>query len=294
MEQFEISLVSETFNNANNYLIEYTEKKNNICAIYFSSNGIYFPNQEEIFRKEIINKNKFEWYKTRVISAKKQIFLRDIYKQWYINGVNKKLNNIEDLYEFLKTETEGYEVITIGSSAGGYAAALFGSLLKASRVYSFASQFGLYHILNNNDNREKNPMIVNYFESTDSEKYLNITEIIKTSNVPVFYFLPFFSAEDLEQFELLSFLKNIYCFKIDCDFHGMPISHYSLGKTINFEKKKLMKIHERINGKIISPVKYESYCIGFFPSLFIAVGMKIKSMIRSFLKFKMSSIHIIS
>ena len=61
-------------------------------------------------------------------------FVRDVYKQWYLKGVNAEIDSIEKLYEFLKAETEGYQIVTVGSSAGGYAAVLFGYLLNATKV----------------------------------------------------------------------------------------------------------------------------------------------------------------
>lgn len=280
MEQFGIPSVYEIYNNEKNYLIEYAKNKKSICAIYFSSNGIYFPNEEEIFKKEIIKKNKFEWYKLRIKNARKHIFLRDVFKQWYVQGINKDLKTIEDLFEFLKKETEGYEVITIGSSAGGYAAVLFGSLLNASRVLAFASQFNLNHILTNKDDRRKNPFIVKFFEISSNNKYLNIIDIIKRSNIHIFYFLPFYSREDKEQYNLLTSLENIYCFKIDCNVHGMPISRYSLQKTINFNLKKLIQIYEKIEGQVISPIKYEKYSNGFAASIYFCICGKFKGIFR--------------
>lgn len=43
----------------------------------------------------------------------------------------------------MKRETDGFNVITIGSSAGGYASALFGPKLKAEKVICFNAQFSL-------------------------------------------------------------------------------------------------------------------------------------------------------
>ena len=55
-----------------NYLIEYSIRNpSKLCAIYFSSNGIYFPNTENTFNEIIIKKNRYEWYDTRVKTASK-------------------------------------------------------------------------------------------------------------------------------------------------------------------------------------------------------------------------------
>ena len=116
--QTDSEIVNKVYQKQNNYLIEFDEKGDKEwCAVYFCSNDIYYPNTEEIFRKRIIEKNFFEWYHSRITKASKHIFIRDIFKQWYLAGINQNINTPEKLIEFLKKETEGYKVVTIGSSA---------------------------------------------------------------------------------------------------------------------------------------------------------------------------------
>lgn len=82
MFQIDSGIVRDVYNKQPNYKIEYDEScLENVCAIYLSSNDIYFPNTEEIFRKRIVEKFFFEWYHTR-FKARKHIFLRDIFKLW--------------------------------------------------------------------------------------------------------------------------------------------------------------------------------------------------------------------
>lgn len=111
MFQIDSKIVRSVYATEPNYIIYYGESsEENVCAIYFSSNDIYFPNTEEIFRKRIVEKNFFEWYHTRV-KARKHIFVRDVFKQWYIEGINTIINSPEKMEEWLKTETLGYQVI---------------------------------------------------------------------------------------------------------------------------------------------------------------------------------------
>lgn len=111
MFQIDSKIVRSVYATEPNYIIYYDESsEENVCAIYFSSNDIYFPNTEEIFRKRIVEKNFFEWYHTRV-KARKHIFVRDVFKQWYIEGINTIINSPEKMEEWLKTETLGYQVI---------------------------------------------------------------------------------------------------------------------------------------------------------------------------------------
>ena len=54
---------------------------------------------------------------------------------------------MEKVARFLAGETSNLKVIILGSSAGGYAAVLLGSLLKSDRVLTFNGQFDLEYIL---------------------------------------------------------------------------------------------------------------------------------------------------
>lgn len=56
----------------------------------------------------------------------------------YHNGIEGITNNIDETVDYLKDKFKNYErVICLGTSAGGYAALLFGSLLKVDTVIAF-------------------------------------------------------------------------------------------------------------------------------------------------------------
>jgi hypothetical protein len=42
-----------------------------------------------------------------VSEASKHIFLRDVFKQWYLAGINPTVSSPEKLVEFLRQETVG-------------------------------------------------------------------------------------------------------------------------------------------------------------------------------------------
>jgi pimeloyl-ACP methyl ester carboxylesterase len=73
----------------------------------------------------------------------KRLFVRDVQRIWYHRGVPGFGDSIEDvaraLEEILVAEGVG-RVIVFGSSAGGYAALVFGTLLRADLVVAFAPQ----------------------------------------------------------------------------------------------------------------------------------------------------------
>ena len=106
--QTDSDIVRNVYDTQHNYLIEYNEqcKDKTYCAVYFCSNDLYYPNVEDIFRKRIVEKNFFEWYNLRIEKAYKHIFVRDVFKQWYLSGINQSIDSPERLIEFLKNETD--------------------------------------------------------------------------------------------------------------------------------------------------------------------------------------------
>jgi hypothetical protein len=68
-------------------------------------------------------------------------FYLDDYNKWYHCGIGGISTNVDTTVEYLKEKIKNFdEVIFIGSSAGGYAAILFGSLLNIEKVIAFRPQ----------------------------------------------------------------------------------------------------------------------------------------------------------
>lgn len=123
--------------NLDNYIIERVSG-DGVCVIYCSSSGLYYPNTEVEFVKAFIEcEDRYEWRNKRIRNVSKSIWIRDITKEFYVRGINKRINDIDKLLSFLEEETQGYDVITVGSS-GGYIAALIGIKLDANMVYCFS------------------------------------------------------------------------------------------------------------------------------------------------------------
>lgn len=251
MFQIDSEIVRSVYINQPNYKIEYNNScKENICAIYFSSNDIYYPNNEEIFRKRIVEKNFFEWYNTR-INARKHIFVRDIFKQWYLEGINAELDSPEKIFEWLKVETEGYEVVTVGSSAGGYSAVLYGSLLEAQKVIAFNAQFSLKAIADESG-EECNPLVFKY-KNTDRSKYFELKDKLSDS-VKYLYFLSAGCEEDMLQATKLFTPpyppRSFNCLRFKTAHHGIPFLKVALVKVLNMGEKDLKGFTKKKNHPI--------------------------------------------
>ena len=261
--QCDADIVKQVYRNNNNYLIEFNEtnKSNNICAIYFSSNDIYYPNSEEVFRKRILEKNSYEWYGTRIRDAYKHIFVRDIQKQWYLGGINETIGSIEKLYEFLLRETDGYKTVTLGSSAGGYAAVLFGAQLNASKILTFNGQFEIESLLYSSK-VERNPLLFEY-ANTQTFRYYDLKRVVTLSN-KIFYFLSLNSLWDIAQFRHIKGFGQLNVIGFNTSHHGIPFLKAALPDVINLSVEELSKLAKRQ----YSPFLFTIRMIGFTQTIY--------------------------
>ncbi|MBJ7879172.1 hypothetical protein [Gelidibacter salicanalis] len=238
-DQITNKLVHEAYNNLDNYKIIEGDTNSDIIYIYFTSNGLYYPNTEENF-KETIESDKYEWKGNLVKDARKHILLRDVYKQWYVKGINSRINTIENVVDFLLNETRGYKTITLGSSSGGYMAMLVGRKLKSLKIYSFNGQFNIEDQLIGLNNRNKNPLLVKLENNSSFSNYYNIVPYLKNGTAPIFYFSSTHSQWDTEQGEIAKDINDLYPLFIKSDIHGIAFYKQNLIKVLSASKKELV------------------------------------------------------
>lgn len=264
--QTDSTMIKEGLNQSN-YLIEYADHKLNkekYCIIYFSSHNIYYPNTEDEFKNSIVDKNKFEWYGSRIKKGSKHIFIRDIQKQWYLNGISNSINSVEKLTEFLKEETKGYKTIMMGSSAGGYASVLFGSLLGSEYIISFNGQFQLYDLLETSK-ESVDPIVFRERNNTKINKYYTVKHCI-LSPEKVFYFYSNKSSWDTYNKNHVSDLSiNILSF--DTGNHGIPFVKSAIEKVINSNYDELLKL----SNKTYNPIIFSIQLGGFTSTLKVLI-----------------------
>lgn len=252
--QVDSEIVQSAYNEMPNYLIEYDDNNSGIgiCAIYFSSHDIYFPNNEEQFRKKIIEKNFYEWYRLRVPQAHKHIFVRDIFKQWYFMGINAHINTPEKLFLFLQKETEGYKTICVGSSAGGYAAILYGCQLKSEKVYAFNSRFDFSNKLKSS-NEVKDPLL--FRNIGIAKKYLDLVTAVDFNSTDVYYFQSIKSELDKPQGLHIKDIKAIHKIRFRTHHHGVPFLKVAITKVFEMSKDQLNKFEKKVNNPFIFSIR---------------------------------------
>ena len=261
--QLDIPEVWKVYREKDNYKIYDFNNTGNQCILYFSSNGIYFPDTAEAFTKAIIQQDRYEWRKSALGSAKRIIFIRDVLKTWYLKGINSKLNTVEKTLKLLERHTDGLDVTCVGNSAGGYAAVLFGVLLKARRVFSFSGQFSLHFYLQNELERSQNKLLVEYENVPEISQYYSLLKLIESSKTPIFYFYPLGSIIDSKQAAHVSSLSNVHRYAFNKAEHAttcFPINFTDLLEASNAE---LIDLHSKYKNRAIRSLQFSLAVSGY-------------------------------
>ena len=240
--QIDNTAVKKIYYEHDNYKVSFHEGplvNRKLCVVYFSSNDLYYPNTTKAFENSILVKDKFEWQRNFIKYAHKHIFVRDVQKQWYIEGISKKYSSPNKLLMLLQDLTVGYKVFTLGSSAGGFAAFLYGSMLKADCVYAFNAQLNLNLIIYES-NAKVDPLLFKY-KNDERSKYFVIEEFLN-SETDYFYFQSANSEMDIKQYNSIKHKNKLIRVPFKTSNHGFPFLRHNLAHVLELSKKDLVKV----------------------------------------------------
>lgn len=243
-----------------NYLIEYDQDViNNRCAIYFSSHGLCYPETKENFQKIIVEKDSYEWYSTRIPDCHKHIFVRDIRKQFYVDGISAVNNSLEKLAAFLREETKGYTITAVGSSAGGYAATAIGVLLRSEKIFCFSGKFSL----KDDFAYPTKERLIFHENDLDFSKYYDLSNLLRSNNFSkIYYIYPIGAEEDLVQKRVIDGLPNILQFPFDDRHHGVCMFPFNLTCFMAKKSDQMIQLRNRFS-KAISKYSFSIELIGY-------------------------------
>mgnify|MGYP001265785958 CR=1 FL=1 len=152
-----------------------------------------------------------------------KLFLRDIDRNYYLTGLKNSTNNLQETIDLIKklSSVKRYrKIVSIGSSAGGFAAILFGQLINFTKVVAFNPQTVI--------SKEKETILYDFFYTVEKCKELRNLN----------------TSDSLYQ-KCLN-LKNLIPFKTNVDIHFSNLSR---------EDKQHAEFIEHQNCKLI---KYNS------------------------------------
>ena len=166
------------------------------------------------------------------------------------------------------------KIITIGNSAGGYAATLFGYLLNAERIFSVSGQFVLQNI-------ENEKLLLKHSKENLYSKYYDLRVLLSKYCGDVFYIYPAHSESDILQSKFVHGCKNVFPIKIKSNVHGTGLLSKNY-KHILFISND--KIKRKINCiKEYSPFQIALLTIPLLNSISIITEFVIKRIIKKLL-----------
>ncbi len=218
------------------------------CYIMFSSNGLYYPDTQEVFEEQIVRKNRFEWKWVVQNSpiprrAARIIYVRDIHKIWYTYGISAKADTIDKTLQLLKKLTENYKVVTVGSSAGGYMAVLAAIKLQARYCLNFSGQYKIDEGLNN--------------------PYTDISDMLDGYQGTIFYFVPAYCESDIKQYRLVEKKNCVRFFLFQDDRHASTMLTGNIPYIIGDTGDELEKIYAHWSNKKINKLAFLMYTVPF-------------------------------
>lgn len=180
------------------------------------------------------------------------------------------------MLELLKAESRGHDVITVGSSAGGYAAVLYGSLLKAKRIFAFNPQFEINSLLQSST-EIVNPLLFRLRDNDKIRRYYDLVPFLNDS--PVYYFMSEQSQWDAQQSAHVGSHPAVRVIKFKTSHHGVPFPRVALKNILSLSGAEL----DGMNGKEYSPVIFSIRHAGLLPTILGSIIQGI-SYLRKLLK----------
>lgn len=232
-------IITKCYSENSNYKIHKNNTKNGKCYIYCTSNALYIKNDPADFEKKVIAEDRYEWQKIRAKDPPElEIFIRDVWLSWYVNGINSEINSYERLIEFLKGVTRGYDVTCVGASSGGFIANIIAMELKNSRSYCFAAQFSLK---NHFDHLWCNPYLNRYLIER-GDYYFEYYRRLQSTNARIIYVCPRLSSQDEQQYKLVKDISTVSTISVFSKRHGIAIFPTALPKFLSFEVDRCMAL----------------------------------------------------
>ena len=250
---------------SDNYRVVNTGYESNIVIVFFSSHGLYYPNNIDEFKRQVLENNRYEWENISkdIHNASKFIFVRDIKKIFFLEGINSQYDSQDKLTILLQRLIGHKDSVFVGNSAGAYAAMFFGIKLNAVSIFAFSPIFDINVYYNYHQFK-----YYDYFKENQDGKYtLDIVDLIKSyKNGDVFCFYPLSSAEDEAQMKLLN-NSDAVIFPILSRYHGVELSALSKIYILNSNNENLSQLVRFGRNKKRSSFAYDCHFLGFICGL---------------------------
>lgn len=177
----------------------------------------------------------FELYKILSDIQVKKVFFRDLQWMWYLGGIPGVGKNVEEIATYIRNlclQEKVKRIVMVGSSAGAYAAILFGILTSANKVLAFSPQT---YFMNKKMIPWRDRLNELYNAVSEKSPYLDLRRfILQRENVKTEISIYYSKYNKLDRFHVanLSGIPNIHLYAYPC------VGHTTIAR---FKKRGLLR-----------------------------------------------------
>ena len=235
--------------------------------VFFSSKGVFNENDFSDFEEKILKNDRYEWENLAKApeidrAAGSCIFVRDVRMEDYLNGISGTDCTVEKVAERLRQLTAGKKRrIFCGSSMGGFAAALLGTMLQVEAIFAFSGVADLHtfnRFLSDTGTSEKDlTHHIELLNEPDKSSYDDaLLRLLPSYTGRLYWFFPNGSAYDVSQYELVKDFPAVRAFSVNRREHGSTILVDSILRVLSYPDKRTDALFEKYRGKRIDPVRF--------------------------------------
>jgi hypothetical protein len=165
----------------------------------------------------------FEFLRSLSLVQAKRAFIRDINRLWYhrgVAGVGEDIDSVAEHLRGLVAESGVQEVATIGSSAGGYGALLFGSLLSCE-VHAFSPQTFIDLDLRSRHGDDRWPESIEELDGHMDPRYADLRPVIAASTSTCHVYYPAGKAVDVAHAQHIGDLPQVTLHPFESIHHNI-------------------------------------------------------------------------
>ena len=135
-----------------------------------------------------------------------------------------------------------------------------GCRLGASHVIGLSAQFDLSRVLDTPEDIAANPVLAAYL---DVGRYVDLSELIRTTEVPIYFLYAAGDPMDQAQLGAISGLESVRAIGFRSRVHGSTCWSSSLPTLIGLGSDGLDELAERFSGAIVSPWRFSAALDGW-------------------------------
>ncbi len=144
-------------------------------------------------------------------------------------------------------------------------------MIDAEKAYTFNGQFEVATLLDSEENRQLNPLLVKNETNNDINKYFNIAPHISDKKTQIYYFNSAFSEWDNQQYEEIKDIENVKSIRFKSQVHGIPFELMNMQATQLAKEGTLQKM---INKKPITTLQYSIKLNGLLSTIYSRLKRK--------------------